>query len=71
MKIGLYSERFLFLQSTTRVTFSEINAFAKDGQSFMTYDTRFKESLNDIVVDDQITRWSGPSLRTEVDGLIV
>lgn len=50
---------------------AEISSFAKDGQSFMTYDTRFKESLNDIVVDDQITRWSGPQLRTKVDGLIV
>jgi hypothetical protein len=50
---------------------AEICAFAKDAQAFMTYDTRFKESLNDIVVDDQITRWSGPQLRTRVDGLIV
>ena len=50
---------------------AEINAFAKDGEAFAAYDNRFKESLNDIVVDDQITRWSGPSLRTEVDGLIV
>ena len=50
---------------------AEISAFAKDGQSFATYDERFKESLNDIVVDDQITRWSGPTLRSQVDGLIV
>ena len=50
---------------------SEIASFAKDEASFMAYDARFKESLSNIIKDDQVTRWSGPSLRTEVDGLIV
>jgi len=50
---------------------AEISAFAKDEMGFQGYDARFKESLASITMDDQITRWSGPSLRTQVDGLIV
>jgi hypothetical protein len=50
---------------------AEISAFAKDEVSFQGYDARFKESLASITMDDQITRWSGPSLRTQVDGLVV
>ena len=50
---------------------AEICAFAKDAEAFMAYDGRFKESVGNIIIDDQITRWSGPALRTEVDGLIV
>ena len=50
---------------------AEIAAFAKDDASFTTYDARFKESLANITQDDQVTRWSGPALRVEVDGLIV
>lgn len=50
---------------------AEISAFAKDEIGFQGYDARFKESLASITMDDQITRWSGPSLRTQVDGLTV
>lgn len=50
---------------------AEISAFAKDEMGFQGYDARFKESLASITMDDQITRWSGPSLRTQVDGLTV
>lgn len=50
---------------------AEISAFAKDDVGFQGYDARFKESLASITMDDQITRWSGPSLRTQVDGLTV
>ena len=50
---------------------SEIAAFAKDDLAYQGYVIRFKESVSDIIFDDQVTRWSGPSLRTQVDGLIV
>ena len=49
----------------------EISAFAKDAQLFAGYKARFDESLMDITQEDQITRWSGPALRTQVDGLVV
>ena len=50
---------------------AEICAFAKDAMGFELYKMRFNESLGDIAMDDQITRWSGPSLRTYTDGLVV
>lgn len=50
---------------------AEMAAFAKDDISFQLYDARFKESLANITQDDQVTRWSGPHLRVELDGLIV
>lgn len=50
---------------------AEIGAFAKDDMSFQTYDARFKEALSQITQDDQITRWSGPALKVQVEGLIV
>lgn len=50
---------------------AEISAFAKDAMGFELYKMRFAESINDIAMDDQVTRWSGPSLRTYTDGLIV
>lgn len=50
---------------------TEIGAFAKDDATYMAYDARFKEALANITQEDQVTRWSGPSLRTRVDGLIV
>lgn len=50
---------------------AEICAFAKDAVGFELYKTRFMESLMGIAQDDQVTRWSGPSLRTYTDGLIV
>lgn len=50
---------------------TEIAAFAKDDAGYVGYDMRFKESINNIIVDDQATRWSGPALQTQVDGLIV
>ena len=50
---------------------AEISAFAKDEISFQVYDMRFKETLGQITQDDQVTRWSGPSLRVNVEGLIV
>ena len=50
---------------------TEISAFAKDDIAFASYDARFKESLNDITMADQVTRWSGPTMYVQVDGLIV
>ena len=50
---------------------AEICAFAKDAVGFELYKVRFMESLIGIAQDDQVTRWSGPSLRTYTDGLIV
>ena len=50
---------------------TEIAAFAKDDLAFQGYDARFKTAVTDIIIDDQITRWSGPSLQIQVDGLIV
>jgi len=50
---------------------AEICAFAKDAVWFELYKVRFMESLMGIAQDDQVTRWSGPSLRTYTDGLIV
>ena len=50
---------------------TEISAFAKDPAAFETYKMRFSESLMDITMEDQITRWSGPALRAQVEGLIV
>ena len=50
---------------------TEISAFAKDPVAFETYKMRFNESLMDITMEDQITRWSGPALRAQVEGLIV
>ena len=50
---------------------TEISAFAKDPILFESYRGRFAESLMDITMEDQITRWSGPSLRVQVDGLVV
>jgi hypothetical protein len=50
---------------------AEICAFAKDADGFMAYDGRFKEALANITQEDQITRWSGPALRVQVEGLCV
>jgi hypothetical protein len=50
---------------------TEIAAFAKDDLAYAGYDARFKDSVGDIVFDDQVTRWSGPTLQVQVDGLIV
>jgi hypothetical protein len=50
---------------------TEISAFAKDPVLFEGYKARFAEALMDITQEDQITRWSGPALRTQVDGLVV
>lgn len=50
---------------------TEISAFAKDDASFGTYNERFMSSLMDITMEDQISRWSGPALRTQVEGMVV
>jgi len=50
---------------------AEICAFAKDAIGFEMYKMRFSEAIRDIAMDDQVTRWSGPSLRTYTEGLIV
>ena len=49
----------------------EISAFAKDSALFDAYKARFAEALMDITQEDQITRWSGPALRVQVEGLVV
>lgn len=50
---------------------AEISAFAKDAVGFELYKMRFAEAIADIAMDDQVTRWSGPSLRTYTEGLVV
>lgn len=50
---------------------AEICAFCKDAVGFELYKMRFAEAIADIAMDDQVTRWSGPSLRTYTDGLVV
>lgn len=50
---------------------AEIGAFAKDAASFEGYKARFGEAIMDITMEDQVTRWSGPALRTQVEGLVV
>jgi hypothetical protein len=50
---------------------SEISAFAKDEVLFQGYDFRFKEALSQLTQDDQVTRWSGPSLQVQVEGPVV
>ena len=50
---------------------TEISAFAKDSVLFEGYKARFTDALMDITQEDQITRWSGPALRTQVEGLVV
>ena len=50
---------------------TEISAFAKDAVSYETYKLRFAEAMADITMEDQITRWSGPALRVQVEGLVV
>lgn len=50
---------------------TEISAFAKDEVAFATYQQRFADSLMDITMEDQISRWSGPALRVQIDGMVV
>lgn len=50
---------------------AEISAFAKDEMAFASYQQRFMDSLIDITQEDQVTRWSGPALRVQYDGMVV
>ena len=50
---------------------TEIAAFAKDAISYETYKMRFSEAMMDITMEDQVTRWSGPALRVQVEGMVV
>ena len=50
---------------------TEISAFAKDPMQFEVWKQRFNEAMIDITREDQVTRWSGPALMTQVDGLVV
>jgi hypothetical protein len=50
---------------------TEISAFAKDAMLFESYKMRFSEALMDITQEDQVTRWSGPALRVQLEGLVV
>jgi hypothetical protein len=50
---------------------TEISAFAKDPMLFEAYKQRFSEAMIDITMEDQITRWSGPALRVQLEGLVV
>ena len=50
---------------------TEISAFAKDATSYETYKMRFSEAMMDITMEDQVTRWSGPALRVQVEGMVV
>lgn len=50
---------------------TEISAFAKDDMAFAGYQQRFMDSLIDITMEDQVTRWSGPALRVQIEGMVV
>ena len=50
---------------------TEISAFAKDDMAFAVYQQRFMDSLLDITMEDQVTRWSGPALRVQIEGMVV
>lgn len=50
---------------------TEIAAFAKDPAAYDAYKARFAEAMADITMEDQVTRWSGPALRVQVEGLCV
>ena len=50
---------------------TEICAFAKDEMAFAAYQQRFMDSLIDITMEDQVTRWSGPALRVQIEGMVV
>jgi hypothetical protein len=50
---------------------TEISAFAKDPIQFEIWKQRFNEAMIDITREDQITRWSGPALRVQLEGLVV
>jgi hypothetical protein len=50
---------------------TEISAFAKDVAAYETYKMRFAESMADVTMEDQVTRWSGPAHRVQYDGLVV
>ncbi len=50
---------------------AEISAFAKDGDALTTWDARFKESLQNIQMNDDRERWSGLPMSITVDGMIV
>jgi hypothetical protein len=40
----------------------EISAFVKDPEAAKLWDKRFQDSLDELVYDDFMSRWSGPSL---------
>jgi len=44
----------------------EISSYAKDTESAIGWDARFKEAMDDIYIDDQKSRWSGPPLQVQV-----
>ena len=50
---------------------TEISAFAKDELAFATYQQRFNGALMDITMEDQVSRWSGPALRVQIEGMVV
>ena len=50
---------------------TEIGAFAKDEVAYGKYQERFMSCLIDITEEDQVTRWSGPALRVQYDGMVV
>ena len=50
---------------------TEISAFAKDEMGFAAYQQRFMAALQDITMEDHVTRWSGPALRVQLEGLVV
>jgi hypothetical protein len=50
---------------------TEISAFAKDDMSFAKYQQRFMDALQDITMEDQVSRWSGPAMRVQIDGMVV
>ena len=50
---------------------TEISAFAKDIASYESYKVRFNEAMMDITMEDQVTRWSGPALRVQIEGMVV
>jgi len=44
----------------------EISAFAKDAEATGIWDGRFKESMQDIHMDDQVSRWGGTPMALRI-----
>jgi len=63
--VGTLLENWLSLKYPDAYVFglvAEISAFAKDKESLVLWDARFKETINEVVHSDTDNRWSGTTL---------